>query len=136
MVKHRFPDRASVFEDHDLHIHVPDGATPKDGPSAGITLTTAIASLVTGTPVKSTIAMTGEISLRGEVTPIGGLPEKLMAAHRAGVLQVLIPADNEDDLQDVAKEVLEQLEITPVRGLNDVFAICGIAEPQPVAKAV
>ena len=136
MVKHRFPERASVFEDHGLHIHVPDGATPKDGPSAGITLTTAIASLVTGTPVKSTIAMTGEISLRGEVTPIGGLPEKLMAAHRAGVQQVLIPADNEDDLQDVAKEVLEQLEITPVRGLNDVFAICGIAEPQPVAKAV
>ena len=80
--------------------------------------------------------MTGEISLRGEVTPIGGLPEKLMAAQRAGVKQVLIPSDNEEDLQDVAKEVLEQLEITPVRGLNDVFAICGIAEPQPVAKAV
>ena len=136
LVKHKFPERASVFEDHDLHIHVPDGATPKDGPSAGITLTTAIASLVTGTPVKSTIAMTGEISLRGEVTPIGGLPEKLMAAQRAGVQQVLIPADNEDDLQDVAKEVLEQLEITPVRDLNDAFAICGIQEPQPVAKAV
>lgn len=136
LVKHRFPERAGVFEDHDLHIHVPDGATPKDGPSAGITLTTAIASLVTGTAVSSTIAMTGEISLRGEVTPIGGLPEKLMAAQRAGVRQVLIPADNEDDLQDVAKEVLAQLEITPVRDLNDVFAICGIAEPQHVAKAV
>ncbi len=136
LVKHRFPDRASVFEDHDLHIHVPDGATPKDGPSAGITLTTAIASLVTGTPVKSTIAMTGEISLRGEVTPIGGLPEKLMAAQRAGVRQVLIPLDNEDDLQEVAKEVLEQLEITPVRSLSDVFALCGIQEPQPMAKAV
>ncbi|MBR1585359.1 MAG: endopeptidase La [Clostridia bacterium] len=136
LVKHRFPERASVFEDHDLHIHVPDGATPKDGPSAGITLTTAIASLITGTAVPSTIAMTGEISLRGEVTPIGGLPEKLMAAQRAGVKQVLIPIDNEDDLQDVAKEVLEQLEITPVRDLNEVFSICGIMEPQPVAKAV
>ena len=136
LVKHRFPERASVFEDHDLHIHVPDGATPKDGPSAGITLTTAIASLITGTPVKSTIAMTGEISLRGEVTPIGGLPEKLMAAQRSGVRQVLIPVDNEDDLQDVAKEVLEQLEITPVHDLNSVFSICGIIEPQPVAQAV
>ena len=136
LVKQCFQERAGVFEDHDLHIHVPDGATPKDGPSAGITLTTAVASLITGTAVPSTIAMTGEISLRGEVTPIGGLPEKLMAAQRAGVQQVLIPADNEDDLQDVAKEVLELLEITPVRGLNDVFAICGIAEPRPVAKAI
>ncbi|MBO7662945.1 MAG: endopeptidase La [Clostridia bacterium] len=136
LVKHCFPERAGVFEDHDLHIHVPDGATPKDGPSAGITLTTAIASLITGRPVRSTIAMTGEISLRGEVTPIGGLPEKLMAAQRAGVTQVLIPADNEDDLQDVAKEVLDQLDIIPVHELSEVLPICGIEEPRPVAKAV
>ena len=136
LVKHRYPDKAGIFEEHDLHIHVPDGATPKDGPSAGITLTTAIASLVTGTPVKSTIAMTGEISLRGEVTPIGGLPEKLMAAQRAGVKQVLIPSDNEDDLQDVAKEVLEQLEIIPVRNLSEAFCVCGIEDPEPAAKAV
>ena len=88
LVKHRFPDRAEVFRDQDLHVHVPDGATPKDGPSAGITLTTAIASLVAGRPVDPATAMTGEISLRGEVTPIGGLPEKLMAAHRAGVKRV------------------------------------------------
>ena len=135
LVKHRFPDRAGAFEDHDLHIHVPDGATPKDGPSAGITLTTAIASLITGTTVSAEIAMTGEISLRGEVTPIGGLPEKLMAAQRAGVRKVLIPADNEDDLQDVAKEVLDQLEIVPVHDLNEVLAICGIEEEHSVVKA-
>ena len=135
LVKHRFPDRAGAFEDHDLHIHVPDGATPKDGPSAGITLTTAIASLITGTTVPAEIAMTGEISLRGEVTPIGGLPEKLMAAQRAGVRKVLIPADNEDDLQDVAKEVLDQLEIVPVHDLNEVLAICGIEEEHSVVKA-
>ncbi len=136
LVKHRFPEQARAFENHDLHIHVPDGATPKDGPSAGITLTTAIASLVTATPVPSTIAMTGEISLRGEVTPIGGLPEKLMAAQRAGVRQVLIPSDNEEDLQDVPKEVLDQLEITPVQDLDQVFTLCGIAAPQPVARVV
>ena len=135
LVKHRFPDQAGAFEDHDLHIHVPDGATPKDGPSAGITLTTAIASLITGTTVPAEIAMTGEISLRGEVTPIGGLPEKLMAAQRAGVRKVLIPADNEDDLQDVAKEVLDQLEIVPVHDLNEVLAICGIEEEHSVVKA-
>ena len=135
LVKHRFPDRAGAFEDHDLHIHVPDGATPKDGPSAGITLTTAIASLITGITVPAEIAMTGEISLRGEVTPIGGLPEKLMAAQRAGVRKVLIPADNEDDLQDVAKEVLDQLEIVPVHDLNEVLAICGIEEERSVVKA-
>ncbi len=128
LVKHRFPDKAAVFSDHDLHIHVPDGSTPKDGPSAGITLTTAIASLITGRPVKPEIAMTGEISLRGEVTPIGGLPEKLMAAQRAGVRQVLIPRDNEDDLQDIPREVLDQLQITPVRDLDEVLALCGIAD--------
>ncbi len=128
LVKHRFPDRAEVFRDQDLHVHVPDGATPKDGPSAGITLTTAIASLVAGRPVDPATAMTGEISLRGEVTPIGGLPEKLMAAHRAGVKRVLIPVDNEEDLQDVAKEVLDQLEIVPVKDMEQVLALCGIAE--------
>ncbi|MBQ9197884.1 MAG: endopeptidase La [Clostridia bacterium] len=136
LVKHRFPERAAAFADHDLHIHVPDGATPKDGPSAGITLTCAIASLIMGKPVDPAIAMTGEISLRGEVTPIGGLPEKLMAAQRAGVRQVLIPVDNEDDLQDVAKEVLEQLKIVPIRDLDEALALCGIGEESPVARAV
>lgn len=126
LVKHRFPESAERFEKNDLHIHVPDGATPKDGPSAGITLTTAIASLVTEKPVDPAIAMTGEISLRGEVTPIGGLPEKLMAAQRAGVKKVLIPKENEDDLSDVAKEVLDQLTIVPVHDIDEVLSICGI----------
>jgi len=94
IVKAMFPERAELFEKHDLHIHVPEGAVPKDGPSAGITLTTAIASLVSGHAVDPTVAMTGEVSLRGAVTPIGGLPEKLMAAQRAGVKHVFIPKDN------------------------------------------
>ena len=90
---------------------MPAGAVPKDGPSAGITLTTALASLVTGKPVGPEYAMTGEVSLRGVVMPIGGLPEKLMAAQRAGIKKVLIPAENERDLEEVAEEVKEKLEI-------------------------
>ena len=125
-VGQKFPEEAAVFADHDLHIHVPDGATPKDGPSAGITLTTAVASLITGHAVDPKIAMTGEISLRGEVTPIGGLPEKLMAAQRSGVLKVLIPQENEEDLQDVPQEIRDQLDIVPVSELDDVLRICGI----------
>ncbi|MGC8000611.1 S16 family serine protease, partial [Salmonella enterica] len=85
------PDQAQALNENDLHIHVPDGATPKDGPSAGVTLTTALASLLTGVAVPPDVAMTGEVSLRGDVNPIGGLPEKLMAAQRAGVKRVFIP---------------------------------------------
>lgn len=136
LVKHMFPDRAEVFEKNDLHIHVPDGATPKDGPSAGITLTTAIASLVTEKAVEPTIAMTGEVSLRGTVNPIGGLPEKLMAAHRAGVKTVFIPADNADDLEDVAEEVLSQLEILPVKDVAQVLERCGVFADSPSLVAV
>lgn len=121
LVKNLFPDKASVFKDHDLHIHVPDGATPKDGPSAGITLTTALSSLVTGIPVTPRVAMTGEVSLQGRVKPIGGLPEKLMAAHRSGVRRVFIPEDNVDDLRDVADEVKQSLEIVPVEYVEDVL---------------
>ena len=121
LVKNLFPDKASVFKDHDLHIHVPDGATPKDGPSAGITLTTALSSLVTGIPVTPRVAMTGEVSLQGRVKPIGGLPEKLMAAHRSGVKRVFIPKDNVDDLRDVADEVKQSLEIVPVEYVEDVL---------------
>ena len=113
--------KAELFEKNDLHIHVPDGATPKDGPSAGITMTTALASLVTGIPVTPEAAMTGEISLQGDVRPIGGLPEKLMAAQRAGVRKVFIPAENEEDLRDVPKEVREELQIIPVRRAEDVL---------------
>ena len=126
LVKHMFPERAELFAQNDLHIHVPDGATPKDGPSAGITLTTSLASLVTGVAVTPKAAMTGEVSLQGEVKPIGGLPEKLMAAQRAGVKTVFIPAENEEDLRDVAQEVREQLEIIPVRQVQEVLEHLGI----------
>lgn len=121
LVKKLYPEQAELFEKNDLHIHVPEGAVPKDGPSAGVTLTTALASLVTGKAVNPALAMTGEVSLRGNVMPIGGLPEKLMAAQRAGVKKVLIPHENEEDLKDVAPEVLEKLEIIPVRKVSEVL---------------
>ncbi|MBP1592177.1 MAG: endopeptidase La, partial [Oscillospiraceae bacterium] len=121
LVKSMFPDKADMFDSNDLHIHVPDGAVPKDGPSAGITLTTALSSLVTGHTVSPKLAMTGEVSLRGVVSPIGGLPEKLMAAKRAGVSKVFIPAENEQDLEDVADEVKGSLTIIPVTTVKDVL---------------
>ena len=127
-VKALFPEEAQRFAENDLHIHVPDGATPKDGPSAGITLTTALASLVTGKPVPAAVGMTGEVSLQSEVKPIGGLPEKLMAAERAGVKTVFIPADNEQDLTDAAPEVLEKLEVIPVREVSEVLTRLGLLE--------
>ena len=126
LVKAMFPDKAELFEKNDLHIHVPEGAVPKDGPSAGITLTTALSSLVTGIPVDPQIAMTGEVSLRGVVTPIGGLPEKLMAAHRAGITKVFIPKNNEEDLREVSEEVRDALTITPVSRVEDVLKAAGI----------
>ncbi|MCR5666647.1 MAG: endopeptidase La [Eubacterium sp.] len=122
LVKAMMPEKAAVFEDHDLHIHVPDGATPKDGPSAGITLTTALSSLVTEHAVSPDVAMTGEVSLQGDVNPIGGLPEKLMAAQRAGVSKVFIPKDNVDDLKDVADEVKDALTIIPVGSVEEVLS--------------
>ena len=121
LVKHMYPEEAAKLEDHDLHIHVPAGAVPKDGPSAGITLTTALASLLTGKSVSPEYAMTGEVSLTGRVMPIGGLPEKLMAAERAGVKTVFIPKENEEDLEEVAKEVREKLTILPVEKVTDVL---------------
>ena len=126
LVKAQYPDKAELFEQNDLHIHVPEGAVPKDGPSAGITLTTAIASLVTGIPVPGDIAMTGEVSLRGAVTAIGGLPEKLMAAERAGVTRVFIPKDNMEDLGDVAQEVKDRLQIHPASSVTDVLTGTGV----------
>ena len=102
---------------------MPEGAVPKDGPSAGITLTTALASLVTGKAVSPDYAMTGEVSLRGGVLPIGGLPEKLMAAQRAGITKILSPFDNADDLEDVAAEVKDKLKITPVKKVSDVLKL-------------
>lgn len=121
LVKKLFPEEAGQFAEHDVHIHVPAGAVPKDGPSAGITLTTALASLVTGKAVDPAIAMTGEVSLRGTVLPIGGLPEKLMAAVRSGIRTVLIPEENVDDLEDVSQEVKSQLKIIPVHKVREVL---------------
>ncbi len=134
LVKSLFPDSAEQFAQNDLHLHVPAGAVPKDGPSAGITLTTALASLVTGRAVSPEVAMTGEVSLRGTVMPIGGLPEKLMAAQRAGVRRVFIPEENVDDLRDVAQEVRDALEIIPVHTVRDVLTRVGILQP-PAAAA-
>ena len=121
LVKSMFPEEAEILNESDIHIHVPAGATPKDGPSAGITLVTALSSLVTGKQVRPELGMTGEVSLRGDVMPIGGLPEKLMAAQRAGVKTVLIPVDNREDLEDVADEVKEDLTIIPVKRIEEVL---------------
>ncbi len=126
IVKDMFPNEAEAFKENDIHIHVPEGAVPKDGPSAGIAMTTAIASLVTKKPVNADIAMTGEVSLRGAVTAIGGLPEKLMAAERAGVKRVFIPKENLDDLKDVAAEVKESLSITGVSDISEVLKEVGL----------
>ncbi len=126
LVKELFPEEAEQLKDHDLHIHVPAGAVPKDGPSAGVTLTTALASLLTGRIVDPHIAMTGEVALRGAVTPIGGLPEKLMAAQRAGVTRVFIPEENLHDLKEVAQEVKDRIEITPVSTVKELLQAVGV----------
>ena len=103
-----------MFEKKDFHIHVPEGATPKDGPSAGIGMVTSIVSSITNIPVKRDVAMTGEVTLTGQVLPIGGLKEKLIAAHRAGIKEVLIPKENEKDLVDMPKKIIDEIKITPV----------------------
>ena len=136
LAKALLPEQAQVLNENDLHIHVPDGATPKDGPSAGITLTTALASLLTGVPVPPNVAMTGEVSLQGDVNPIGGLPEKLMAAQRSGVKRVFIPRENADDLKDVAGEVRQALEITPVSSVEEVLHALGIPVRSIMAVAM
>jgi len=121
-----------LFEKRDIHIHVPDGATPKDGPSAGAAMTTAFVSALTGIPVRSDVAMTGEITLRGEVTAIGGLKEKLLAAHRGGIKTVMIPEENVKDLQDIPENVKNHLEIVPVRWIDKVLEVALTALPQPL----
>ena len=133
LVKSLFPEKAKLFKENDLHIHVPEGAVPKDGPSAGVTMTTAIASLVSGVSFPADWAMTGEVSLRGAVTAIGGLPEKLLAAHRAGVKKVFIPAENVDDLRDVPDEVKNAIEIVPVSDVTELLTLGGIL-PKPRTK--
>jgi len=119
------------YENRDIHVHVPEGATPKDGPSAGIGMTTALVSALTGIPVHANVAMTGEITLRGEVLPIGGLKEKLLAAHRGGISIVVIPAENEKDLVDIPKNIKQKLEIKPVRWIDEVLEIALHEMPEP-----
>ena len=121
-----------MFEKRDVHIHVPDGATPKDGPSAGAAMTTAFVSALTGIPVRANVAMTGEITLRGEVTAIGGLKEKLLAAHRGGITMVIIPEENVKDLQDIPENVKNHLEIVPVKWIDRVLELALETVPQPL----
>jgi ATP-dependent Lon protease len=121
-----------MFEKRDVHIHVPDGATPKDGPSAGAAMTLAFVSALTGIAVKADVAMTGEITLRGEVTAIGGLKEKLLAAHRGGIKTVLIPEENAKDLQDIPENVKNHLEIVPVKWIDQVLELSLESAPQPL----
>ena len=121
LLRSRLPLNTSYFKEHDLHIHVPDGAVPKDGPSAGVTLFTALASLLTGIKVDPQLAMTGEITLRGAVSAIGGLKEKLLAARQAGITRVLIPKENEGDLKELPKVIEESMQIIPVETVEDVL---------------
>ncbi|MFM2478445.1 endopeptidase La [Celerinatantimonas sp. MCCC 1A17872] len=114
---------SDFYEKRDIHVHVPEGATPKDGPSAGIAMSTALVSALTGNPVRADVAMTGEITLRGEVLPIGGLKEKLLAAHRGGIKRVLIPKENERDLEEIPENVKKELDIRPVHWIEEVLEL-------------
>ena len=119
----------------DLHIHVPEGATPKDGPSAGIGMCTALVSALTGIPVKADVAMTGEITLRGQVLRIGGLKEKLLAAHRGNIKTVIIPADNERDLREIPDNVKADMNIRPVKWIDQVLELALEYQPVPNQEA-
>jgi ATP-dependent Lon protease len=129
---------ADFYEKRDIHVHVPEGATPKDGPSAGAAMCTALVSSLTGNPVRADVAMTGEITLRGEVLPIGGLKEKLLAAHRGGIKLVLIPKENERDLEEIPANVIADLAIKPVRWIDEVlkFALERPVEGFEVVKSM
>ncbi len=122
-----------LFEKRDIHVHVPEGATPKDGPSAGVAMATAIISLMTGIPVKREVAMTGEITLRGRVLPIGGLKEKLLAALRAGIKTVIIPDENAKDLTEIPDELKKSLDIRTVSRMDEVVKIAFVRPPQAIA---
>jgi len=124
--------KPTLFDKRDIHVHVPEGATPKDGPSAGIAMVTAIVSVVTGIPVRKDIAMTGEITLRGRVFPIGGLKEKLLAALRGGIKKVLIPEENVKDLADIPENVKSGMEIVPVSRMDEVLKHALIRQPEPI----
>ena len=120
------------FDKLDIHVHVPDGATPKDGPSAGLAMVTSIVSVLTQIPVRKDIAMTGEVSLRGNAMPIGGLKEKLLAALRGGIKTVFIPEENEKDLADIPDNVKEGLQIIPVKHVSEVLAQALVSKPEPI----
>jgi len=126
---------ADFYEKHDVHIHMPEGATPKDGPSAGVGMCTALVSALTKIPVKASVAMTGEITLRGEILPIGGLKEKLLAALRGGIKTVIIPEENEKDLKEIPKNVTEGLEIRTARWIDTIFEIALQHAPEPLEDA-
>ena len=126
--------RKDFYRESDLHIHVPEGATPKDGPSAGVGMCTALVSVLTGIPVKATVAMTGEITLRGQVLKIGGLKEKLLAAHRGGIDTVIIPHDNASDLKEIPDNIKNDLEICPVKWIDDVLDIALETQPQALTE--
>jgi ATP-dependent Lon protease len=123
---------SSMFEKTDIHVHVPEGATPKDGPSAGVAMVTAIISVMTGIPVRKDVAMTGEITLRGRVLPIGGLKEKLLAALRAGIKTVVIPDENMKDLAEIGDEIKSHLTIVPASRMDDVLKVALQRMPIPI----
>ena len=130
-----FGIEVDFHEKHDIHIHVPEGATPKDGPSAGIGMCTALVSVLTGIAVRADVAMTGEITLRGQVLRVGGLKEKLLAAHRGGIRRVLIPEDNARDLKEVPDNVKAALDILPVKWVDDVIGAALERRPVPKTEA-
>jgi len=126
----------NFHETFDIHVHVPEGATPKDGPSAGIGMCTAIISVLAGIPVRADVAMTGEITLRGQVLPIGGLKEKLLAAHRGGIRIVIIPDENARDLKEIPDNIKRDLDIRPVKWMDDVLKIALERMPEPLVEPI
>jgi ATP-dependent Lon protease len=124
----------SLFEDREFHVHVPAGAIPKDGPSAGVTMVTALASLLSGRPVKHTVGMTGEVTLQGRVLPIGGLKQKVLAAHAAGITDVILPERNRADLEDVPEDVREAMTFHPVMTIDEVLGFA--LDPSPTTTEV
>ena len=123
----------NFYQKFDVHIHVPEGATPKDGPSAGVGMCTSLVSALTKVPVRADVAMSGEITLRGEVLPIGGLKEKLLAAHRGGIATVIIPHENERDLVEIPKNIKKDLDIRPVRWIDEVLEVALVQTSTPIS---
>ena len=128
--------KPNFYEKYDIHIHVPEGATPKDGPSAGGAMAISLISIFTGIPVRADTAMTGEITLRGQILKIGGLKEKLLAAKRGGIKNVIIPKENEPDLQEIPEQITKSLNIIPVEWIDDVISAALVEEPTPRTKKI